>query len=135
MASGGPGQRKLQFFLRYWLPALVYVAVIFTLSAQARLTPPLHFQNSDKVMHLLEYGGLGLFLSRAIRASMPGRTWLATALATAFVGLTIAACDEKFQSYVPGRESSVFDWLADGIGITFAQIAFLAFAHEQEKTH
>ncbi len=134
MAIGGPRQRTLGFFLRYWLPAVAYVAVIFTLSAQARLAPPFRFQNSDKVMHLLEYGGLGLFLSRAVRASMPGRTWLATSLTTALLGLAIAACDEKFQSFVPGRESTVFDWLADGIGITFSQLAFLAFAREQEKT-
>ncbi|MFN8587653.1 MAG: VanZ family protein [Candidatus Eisenbacteria bacterium] len=135
MANGGPGQENFRFFLRWWLPALAYVAVIFTLSAQERLAPPFHFQNSDKVMHLLEYGGLGLLLARAIRASLPGRSWLETALVTAAVGLAIGACDEKFQSYVPGRESSVFDWFADATGITFAQIAYLAFAKEQEKTH
>lgn len=135
MEIGGSRERTMGFFFRYWLPAIAYVAVIFTLSAQARLAPPFHFQNSDKVMHLLEYGGLGLFLSRAVRASMPGRSWLATAVTTAGLGLAIAACDEKFQSFVPGRESSVADWLADGIGITFAQLAFLAFANPQEKTH
>lgn len=133
MASGSSGQGVSRVLVRYWLPVLAYVAVIFTLSAQARLAPPLHFQNSDKVMHLLEYGGLGLLLSRAVRASLPGRTWVATALFTVALGMAVGACDEKFQSYVPGRESSVFDWFADSTGIVFAQIAFLAFARERER--
>ncbi|MBI5168520.1 MAG: VanZ family protein [Candidatus Eisenbacteria bacterium] len=133
MASGSSGQGALRFVVRYWLPVLAYVAIIFALSAQARLAPPLHFQNSDKVMHLLEYGGLGLLLSRAVRASMPGRAWVTTALVTVALGMTVGACDEVFQSFVPGRESSVFDWFADSTGMVFAQLAFLAFAREQER--
>src|SRR5262245_47241611 len=41
-------------FVRYWLPVLTYVAMIFTLSAQPHLRPPFHFQNADKVVHMTE---------------------------------------------------------------------------------
>lgn len=133
MAKGSAGQTKPNLFFRYWLPVLAYVSTIFALSAQQHLSPPFHFQNSDKVMHLLEYGGLGLLLSRAIRASLPGRTWLATALLTLAVGMAVGAGDEYFQSFVPGRESSVFDWFADSTGMVFAQIAFLAMAKDRES--
>jgi VanZ family protein len=134
LASGSSGQAQSKIFLRFWLPVLAYVSIIFALSAQQHLTPPLHFQNSDKVMHLLEYGGLGLLLSRAMRASLPGRTWLVTALLTVGVGMAVGAGDEFFQSFVPGRESSVFDWFADSTGMLFAQIGFLALAKDRE-TH
>lgn len=110
-----------------WLPVLAYVALIFTLSAQPRLAPPLTFQNSDKIMHLLEYGGLGLLLARAIRRSWPWRTVASAAFTTLGVGLAIAACDELFQSTVPGRDATVFDWYADGFGLVVSQLIVLTF--------
>jgi hypothetical protein len=54
-------------FVRYWLPVLVYVAMIFTLSAQSHLRVPFRFQNADKVVHMTEYCGLGLLVVRALR--------------------------------------------------------------------
>ena len=129
MSSRPPGVRGAGF-VRYWLPVLAYVSTIFILSAQPRLQPPLHFQNSDKLMHLLEYGGLGWLFVRALRASQPARPWVWVSLLALGVGLGIGAGDEYFQSFIPGRESSVFDWLADGTGLTFAQLAFLAFARD-----
>ena len=119
-------------FRTRWLPVLAYVALIFTVSAQPHLAPPLHFQNGDKVAHLCEYGVLGFLLVRALRASYPARGALAIALLTILVGMSIAAADEKFQSFIPGRESSVLDWFADSMGITLAQIVFFAVAKDEE---
>lgn len=121
-----------RLFARYWLPVLVYVSVIFILSDQPGLRPPLKFTNSDKLMHMLEYGGLGWLLVRAFRAAMPARSWVFTSMLALGLGLCIGAGDEYFQSFVPGRESSVFDWLADGTGLIFAQLAFLAAARDPE---
>jgi len=132
LAKGSPGQART-LILRYWLPVLVYVSTIFALSAQSRLSSPLHFQNSDKVMHLLEYGGLGVLLSRAIRASFSSWPWVATSLLTLGVGMAVGAGDEVFQSFVPGRDSTVFDWFADSAGMVLAQIGFLALAKDKEK--
>lgn len=130
MASGGTGSASMKLFARGWLPVVAYVALIFVLSAQPGLSPPLHFQNSDKLAHLLEYGVLGLLLARALRASSPGRSWLFTSLLALGLGLGIGAGDEWFQSFVPGRDSTVFDWLADGTGLTFAQLVYLAAARD-----
>ncbi|MCC6349241.1 MAG: VanZ family protein [Candidatus Eisenbacteria bacterium] len=118
--------------MRYWLPVAAYVSLIFVLSAQPNLRPPFHFQNSDKLSHLLEYGVLGVLLARAMRATLRPRSWLLTTMLTMALGLGIGAGDEFFQSFVPGRDSTVFDWLADGTGITFAQLAYLAAARERE---
>ena len=41
-------------------------------------------------------------------------------------GLAYGAIDERVQYYVPNRDSSPYDWMADAIGYTVAGIAFLA---------
>ena len=132
MARVGAGIGRRAVFARYWLPVLAYVSLIFVLSAQPGLHPPLQFQNSDKLAHLFEYGLLGWLLVRALRATLPARSWMFTSMLAIGVGLGIAAGDEIFQSFVPNRDSTVFDWLADGTGLTLSQLAFLAMARDPE---
>lgn len=117
-----------------WLPVLAYVALIFTLSAQPRLTSPFQFQDSDKLMHLLEYGGLGVLLARAIRRSRPWRSVASAAFTTLAIGLAIAAGDEWFQSTVPGRDSTIFDWYADGFGLVCSQLVVLTFGRDSQAS-
>lgn len=132
MARVGAGIGRTAVFLRYWLPVLAYVSLIFALSAQQGLQPPVKFQNSDKLAHMLEYGVLGWLLVRALRAVMPKRSWVFTTMLALGLGLCIGAGDEFFQSFIPGRTSTVFDWLADGTGLTLSQLAFLATARDPE---
>jgi VanZ family protein len=109
--------------MRYWLPVLMYVGVILTLSAQPRLQPPLHFTFGDKIGHVLEYFGLGVLLARAVRAgrrAAPMRTVM-TAIA---LGVIVGVGDEILQSFVPGRISDVYDVLADTSGVLLAQLVF-----------
>ncbi len=130
MANGRTRQETSRLVLRYWLPVLAYVSVIFILSAQPHLKPPLHFQNSDKLMHLLEYGGFGLLLARAVRATLPQHAFLVTSLLTLALGMAIGAGDERFQALIPGRECSLLDWFADSTGLTFAQLVYVTFAKD-----
>ena len=111
-------------FLRYWLPALAYVTLIITLSAQPHLKPPLDFRFADKLAHLVEYGVLGALLVRALRGTLRLRLAFAAALLAIAIGALIGAGDEYFQGFVPGRESSVLDWMADVAGITLAQMVY-----------
>ena len=113
-----------------WLPILVYVALIFTLSSQKDLAPPFHFSEGDKLAHTLEYGGLGMLLARGIRKRTRLKGPLAGGLAAVLVGFLIAAADEVWQSHVPGRNSNVLDWFADANGLVLAQLAFLAIRQE-----
>ena len=133
MARGSAGSETPTVFFSHWLPVIAYISIIFVLSAQPHLQPPLHFLNSDKLMHLCEYGGLGLLLGRAVRRSRPGRTAMWAALATLAVGALIAAGDENFQRLIPGRSCDLFDWLADCTGLTLAQIVYVAFARDAES--
>ena len=133
MASGIYRHPRLLFFLRYWMPLIGYVGLIFTLSAQPNLQPPLHFQNSDKLMHLLEYGGLGVLLLAMLRASNPSRVLWFSVVLTIVCGMTIAAGDENFQRLTPGRQCDLYDWFADSTGIVLAQGVAWLWARAQER--
>ena len=125
-----PERRVFILFLRYWLPVLVYLTVIFVASAQPYLRPPFEFRNSDKIWHVLEYLGFGLLVVRALRATMRLTVPLAAALIALSVGIVVGAGEEYLQSFVPGRVSSPLDLLADAVGLALAQLVYLAFTRE-----
>lgn len=104
---------------RFWIwtpPLLIAVAIAWSSSwthypGGIALAPPL-----DKVAHASSYGALALFLDRAWRRTrheLPlHRRHLWVFLAVALFGVS----DEWHQSFVPGRDCSTLDWLADMIG-------------------
>jgi VanZ family protein len=123
-----PQERRIfHLFLLYWLPVLLYLTVMIVLSAQPYLRPPLEFPQSDKLMHALEYFGLGILVVRALRATMRIQLPLVAALLALSFGIVVGTGEEYLQSFIPGRVSSPFDLLADTFGMTLAQIVYLAF--------
>lgn len=74
----------------------------------------LGFQGGDKVAHFSVYGLLATLLCRALPAGWRGAL-LALVIASFF-----GATDEWHQSFVPGRESDIMDWLADTSGAALA---------------
>jgi VanZ family protein len=119
LAEGTPHR-----FVRYWLPVLVYMILIFTLSSIPRLGPPFHFPNSDKMVHVMEYSILGFLLTRALRTLSPLHAAMAAGLVALICGSTIGALDEIYQKGTPGRESSAFDWMADTLGLILAFLLY-----------
>ena len=116
-----------------WLLVGLYVVVIFVLSAQPGLKVPGDFFLKDKIAHALEYAGLSLIMSWAVRGSWPmapaSRRVLWTLLAIACLGVA----DEVFQSTVPGRDSSPFDWMADMVGASLGQLLGYAAASRRRS--
>jgi VanZ family protein len=112
----------------YWVPVALYAGMIFFLSAQShpeeQLPSFLLKDVSDKVLHAVEYGILALLCYRAFRwAAGPAvaRQAVVLAIVTASVyGLT----DEAHQFFVPFRESSWLDWLADTIGAAIGAMSW-----------
>lgn len=77
---------------------------------------------SDKVGHVLAYGGLALFALRALaRARVAGVNWGSSALAWA-IATTYGATDEVHQMFVHGRVAALDDWLADALGAAVALV-------------
>jgi VanZ family protein len=66
------------------------------------------------------YAGLIFYLSSRSSFPVPGYVWDFDMLSSPLVSLLIASLygvsDEVHQAFVPGRDSSPFDWLADTIG-------------------
>ena len=99
-----------------WLPAILWAATIFLLSAQPTL-PQIApgVPNFDKVEHLGGYGLLGLLVILGLRQSctltLPKAVLLAIYITSAY-----GASDEFHQRFVPNRTCDVWDWTADTIG-------------------
>jgi len=72
----------------------------------------------DKVVHFGLYAGLGRAFALGLARSGHGAR---AAYLNAFVaGGLFAALDELHQLWIPGREASVGDWLADVLGLAIA---------------
>ena len=84
------------------------------------------FPYSDKVAHFFAYSFLGWLISlrkvlRGSAGSMPiavGRPGRWDGLGV-MVGWLYGASDEFHQRFVPLRDSSIYDWNADALGILF----------------
>lgn len=114
---------RLEPILRF-APAAIYLAIIFTLSSIPG--KDIQLAVSDKVAHFTEYFILVVLLMFGLAGLAAKRTsawhfvlcWLFAAL--------YAASDEYHQSFVPNRDSSVFDWLADAAGAAAALLVIAA---------
>ena len=101
------GAMKRQVVLSVWFLSSF---VVLSMSLQPTCVLPIQFWNVDKVMHLSAYCWLGLLPALAFPK---GRTLTLCALAILCLGGGI----EILQGFVPGREPSVADMLANGVGI------------------
>jgi VanZ family protein len=107
------------------LPTVAYVLIIFFFSSQPYLRAPgPEFEAKDKVAHFFEYLGLGVLLFRSIGWSASRGKFTNFVFLWA-VGVSIAALDEIFQSYIPGRTMSIFDWFADAAGLAAGLSVFM----------
>ena len=117
--------------LWYWVPVALYAGVIFFLSDQSH--PEEHLPSfllkevSDKVLHTVEYAVLGGLCYRAFRWGLNGQV-AARALIIAIVAASLyGVTDEVHQLFVPFRESSWQDWLADTIGAVIGALSWRFF--------
>ena len=104
-----------------WAAVAGYMALIFILSACSFHTPL--FRNAQKFhldwgVHVVEYTVLGFLLARAFRISSPGWNTAYLWMAVLAVGVFYAATDEYHQSFVPSRDASVYDGMADTAGLS-----------------
>ncbi len=108
-----------------WAPAIAYAGlIVFMSSLTASDLGPSELWRFDKLIHTAEYAVLGGLLCRALllRSRLPARWAVLAAIAgAALFGLT----DEWHQAFVPGRDSSGWDWLADVTGATLGSMAYL----------
>lgn len=103
------------FFL--WVVLLVaYSSLIYYLSSGPSPVVIPYFPHKDKVLHALVYGLLALLAWQVFRH------WTVTChrFWPWLYAVVFGATDEWHQYYVPGRDSSVWDWGADAAGAAVA---------------
>jgi VanZ family protein len=110
-----------------WIPALLWAAGIYCLSALSNPpSPGPQFPFKDKVGHWLLFCGLGWLsawaLRRAHNFSLPKTFLLATLISSAY-----GASDEFHQLFVPHRSCELGDWLVDTLGASAAAAAFYVY--------
>jgi len=130
-------------WLYAWWPALVWAAVIFSMSTDVFsaehtanmfdpivrwLHPSVTAYGLDlvnhamrKMAHFSEYFVFGLFLYRGVRKGRSGWRWT-WGLSAWFVAAVYASLDEVHQAFVASRTASPYDSLLDSIGALFAVI-------------
>lgn len=109
---------KTIFF--YWFPLFVYCSIIFYLSSKTVI----HVSH-DKMAHTIEYAGLGFLIARLLFHSYPKKIkWMI--LLAPILGALYGVSDEFHQSFVPGRDSSGWDVLADFFGSSLGVLVYVA---------
>ncbi len=111
--------------LRWWVPLIIYMGVIFWLSSRA--IPSVLSRTPDYVLHFGGYFVMGILAVRAFAGGLvepPRRLWVWCGLA---VSLVYALTDEWHQSFVPGRDASSTDLVADAVGVLAALLVLSLF--------
>ncbi len=108
--------RQKQFLLLHLIPFLLYCLLIFWLSSQSDPGRLSSFVVPDKIAHILEYSGFGFLLLRMLIFLNPERDVVQHLIWVFSGALLYGLSDEIHQYFVPGREFSWMDLLADGAG-------------------
>ncbi|MEK6698647.1 MAG: VanZ family protein [Nitrospirota bacterium] len=95
----------------WWLPTIIYISLILTLSFKPAPKLPSVGQ-IDKLAHASAYALLA-FLS-ALSFARTG--FKRTVLPAVSLAVLVGAGDEFFQAFNPVRTSSLYDLMADGAG-------------------
>ncbi len=114
-----------------WLPPVVYMVLIFHFSAESNPMPEVTAHVWDKLLHTIEYSGLALLFARALTGE--GLTWLAAIVLATLLTSIYGVTDEYHQLFVPLRDSSVSDWMADTLGATVGAAAWVMGAHDVKR--
>lgn len=110
------------------LPAVVVALAIWLLSSQSTLPQPKGILGWDKFQHLAAYcvlaGVIGFWVSPKQWKSRGWRWFTLVAAIASIYGVA----DEIHQSFVPGRNCNVWDWIADTLGALLgAGVTFFVF--------
>jgi len=100
------------------LPAvclLLWCGLIFQLSSQPTLPAPDLFAGQDKLIHAVAYALMAWLFWSTWHGALIGNISLLAVLTVVFCS-AYGAGDEWHQSFVQGRDASIYDWLADTSG-------------------
>ena len=126
----GDGLGRKIFF---WMLLIVYSMVIFIFSSRPEVGVEQYFYGQDKVIHFLTYGIYAFLclvaLSDKILLLKLFHYFLALALSVSY-----GVFNEIYQNFIPEREFSFGDILANSLGIITFLILVYAFQNKKLKS-
>jgi len=111
------------------VPVVGYMAFIFALSSISQ-TPALP-GGTDKDLHALLYGGLGLLLVRALSGGWDRPIALRTVFLTVLFCCVYGISDEFHQWFVPPRQVEAYDVVADTVGGAIAALGLYLWSRRR----
>ena len=110
---------------KYWLPVILWMALIFILSSiPGKNIPDIPIPNFHKLVHLIEYSVLGALLIRALIHLAAGTGKVKLILISIAIAAAFALSDEWHQTFVPGRNGCLMDAIND---IIYAMIGVYVY--------
>jgi VanZ family protein len=101
------------------LPVLIIAGGIWFLSSQSTLPQPKGILGYDKLQHLVAYLALAMAMGFGISPAFRQTRRLLAFFLVALIASVYGAVDEIHQSFTPGRDCNVWDWIADTLGALF----------------
>jgi VanZ family protein len=107
---------KIKIFACYWLPLIAYCGLIYLQSSYPSPEALPSFEFSDKLMHFGAYAVMGVLFYRAYQ-TLPFKTIIQLIAFFSMISASLyGVSDEIHQSFVPYRDGSIADVLADVLG-------------------
>ncbi|MDZ7798610.1 MAG: VanZ family protein [Patescibacteria group bacterium] len=120
----------MKIFLKYYLPLILWVFLIFILSGIPNLKSGLvdvYDLILRKAAHIFEYAILAILILRiGLRKEKDAPNKKIVFIMTLIFGVFYAFLDEYHQSFIVGRSSSLYDTLIDSIGIVLGSGLYLS---------
>jgi len=107
---------KTKIFAYYWLPLIAYCVLIYIQSSYPSPQRLPSFEFSDKLLHFGAYAVLGVLFYRAYQ-TLPFNTNIQLLVLFSMISASLyGVSDEIHQSFVPYRDGSFWDVIADILG-------------------
>ena len=129
MNSTITGWKEYLLYHAPWQLGMVLIFISSSLSADD--LPDIAFKLSDKLIHFVLFGTLGVLIFRSLE-KMPVRNIRAHAFLWSILFTSLyGALDEMHQYFVPGRFTSLADWIADTLGVICLVFLYRKFIHKR----
>ena len=107
---------KIKSFTYCWLPLIAYCAFIYFQSSHPPPEELPSFNFSDKMLHFAAYAVMGVLFYRAYH-TLPIKKELNWLVLLSMISASLyGVSDEIHQSFVPERDGSITDVIADILG-------------------
>ena len=107
---------KIKSFTYYWLPLIAYCVFIYFQSSYPSPESLPSFEFSDKLMHFAAYAVMGVLFYRAYHTLSFKNSFQWIVLLSMISASLYGISDEIHQSFVPSRDGSFLDVVADILG-------------------